>query len=163
MLTLGLVLAILAPIHPALRGQRGDSFPLSWYPMFSRPRPALESVDYVIALTAAGERHIVHSKHHVRGAMNQARRQLNRLARRGQHAQDLCEQVAQRFSQRRRGTMAEVVQIWFVRGKFDLHQYFTDGPEGPKREKIHWACQVPDRAVFRVPQRGEIYHFGEAP
>ena len=81
-LAIGLVVAILAPIHESLRGHSGDSFPLSWYPMFSRSRPALEPVTYVLGITASGERHVVHSKHHVQGTMNRARRPLTRLAKR---------------------------------------------------------------------------------
>ena len=130
--------------------------------MFARPRPVLEPVDYVLGITATGERHIVHSKHHVRGPMNRARRQLNRLGRRKKTAQTLCEQVANKFGNRRRGKMTEVVQIWFVRGKFDLKQYFVEQDKAAIQEKILWACQVPGRKVFRVPDRGEVYHYGES-
>ncbi len=160
-LSIGLVLAILAPIHKSLRGKRGDSFPLSWYPMFSRPRPALEPVVYVIGITASGQRHIVHSRHHVRGAMNRARRQVKRLAKRPGTAKKLCEQVADKFAQRRRGTMSEIVQIRVVRGKFDLDRYFKERHKAPASEKIRWACQVPGRKAFRVPERGEVFRFEE--
>ncbi len=160
-LSILLTLAIMAPIHKGLRGARGDSFPLSWYPMFSRPRPALEPVDYVIGITADGERHIVHSKHHVRGTMNRARRQLTRLAKRSATARTLCEQVSEKFGRRRRGKISELVQVRIVRGRFDLKQYFGAGHKAPVSEKIHWACQVPGRREFRVPERGEIFHFQE--
>ena len=130
--------------------------------MFSRPRPALEPVTYVLGLTAAGDRHIVHSRHHVQGTMNRARRQLTRLARRPKNSRILCEQVAQRFGNRRRGSMSRIVQIWIVRGKFDLDSYFGGGIKAPASEKIVWACQVPGREVFRVPERGEIYNFKDA-
>jgi len=160
-LAVGFILAILSPIHRPLRGARGDSFPLSWYPMFSRPRPALEPVTYVLGITASGERHVVHAKHHVKGAMNRARRQLVRLAKKPKTAKTLCEQVASRFSKRRRGTMTQVVQIWIVRGKFDLDSYFGAGEKAAVSETIRWACQVPGRQVFRVPDRGEIYTYGQ--
>lgn len=161
-LAIGLILAIVAPIHKQLRGSRGDSFPLSWYPMFSRPRPALQPVTYMLGITASGDRHVVHTKHSVRGAMNRARRQLTRLAHKPRTAQTLCDKVAARFAKRRRGTMSEVVQIWLVQGKFDLDSYFADQHKAPVSERIKWACQVPGRTVFRVPDRGEIYHFETA-
>ena len=161
-LSIALIVVILLPIHKKLRGHRGDSFPLSWYPMFSRPRPALEPVDYVIGVTAEGTRHIVHSRHHVGGPMNRARRQLNRLGKRAKNSKTLCEGVAEKFSRRRRGTMSKVVQVWFVRGRFNLKEYFGDNTQSATKEKILWACQVPGRAVFRVPERGEVYRYGES-
>jgi hypothetical protein len=163
LLTLGLLLTILGPIYEPLRGARGDSFPLSWYPMFSRARPALEPVTYMLGLTASGERHVVHSKHHVQGAMNRARRQLVRLAKTKKTSREICEHVAERFSRRRRGTMSQVVQIWLVKGKFDLHGYFSGGNKAPVSERIRWACQVPGRQSFTPPERGRQYHYETQP
>lgn len=93
-LSIGLAVGILAPLDPGLRGRRGDSFPFSWYPMFSRPRPAEEKVDYVVGLDHRGRRFIIHSRHYVRGSMNQARRQITRLAKRPETARAVCEDLA---------------------------------------------------------------------
>ena len=59
--------------------------------------------------------------------------------------------------------LAEVVQIWIVRGQFDLDAFFADNTKAPVSETIRWACQVPGREVFRVPERGEVYTYKAAP
>jgi len=162
-LSIGLTLAILAPVSKPFRGAQKDSFPLSWYPMFSRPRPAQEPAHYVIGITADGQRYVVHSRHYVGGRLNQARRQLDRLARNEDTARDLCEDVAGKFAELEGGLDGDLVQIWVVYGLFDVKAYFGEGRKAPTKETIRWACQIPGRKEFRLPERGKVFEYEAAP
>lgn len=141
-LTMVLSLATLLPIHEEFRGARGDSFPFSWYPMFSRPRPDPEWSHYVVGKTDKGERVIIPSWYYVKGSMNQARRQLDHLVRDPRTAKETCERAARRVARARRGSMSAVRTVRVVRGYFHMEEYFSKGNKEPVREITYASCRV---------------------
>lgn len=136
----GLVISVLLPVHEDFRGEHGDEFPFSWYPMFSRPRPKLEPVHYVIGLTSDGSRRIIHSRLYVRGGMNQARRQLDRLVRKRKTARATCEKAAESIATRR--AFDAVVEVRVVRGFYDMEKYFSKRDKLPEKENVIATCRV---------------------
>jgi hypothetical protein len=142
LLSVGMALAILAPLHPSLRGEHGDSFPFSWYPMFSRPRPDPERSVYVAGRDEQGRRHFIPSRFYARGTMNQARLQLQNLASRPATAKTLCDRVAERMAEQKARPWRDVVTVQVVRGWFDTQEYFARGNREPVREHVYAACPV---------------------
>ncbi len=154
LVSLVLVVAILAPVKEEWRGDYGDSFPLSWYPMFSRPRPDPESSYYVVGHDPDGTRHIITSRYYARGGMNQVRRQLGRLARNRRTAMDLCKQIARRVGKVERGALVRVERVRIVRGWFHMKEYFDKGNKAPVREHTYAACRVKRQAPRQKKQQG---------
>ena len=136
----GLVISVLLPVNEQFRGSHGDEFPFSWYPMFSRPRPKLEPVHYVLGLSKDGTRHIIHSRYYVRGGMNQARRQLDRLAKKRKTARATCEKAAANVARRR--SFDDLTELRVVRGYYDMEKYFSHRIKLPEREDVIWSCRV---------------------
>lgn len=141
-LTVVLCVATLLPVHEEFRGVRGDSFPFSWYPMFSRPRPDPEWSNYVVGRTDKGERVIIPSRHYVKGSMNQARRQLDHLVRNPRTAKETCERAARRVARARRGSLSRIEFVRVVRGYFHMEEYFSKGNKEPVREITYAHCRV---------------------
>lgn len=141
-LTVVLCVAVLLPVHEDFRGPRGDDFPFSWYPMFSRPRPDPEWSHYVVGRTASGERVLIPSWYYVKGSMNQARRQLDHLVREPRTAMETCERAAKKIARSRRKKMDEVQSVRVVRGYFHMEEYFSKGNKEPVREITFAHCKV---------------------
>jgi len=148
-ITLGFVIAVFLPVSPQFRGDHGDEFPFSWYPMFSRPRPALEKAHYVLGLGENGERYIIHAKYYVKGGMNQARRQLDRLVRTRRTAQETCDRAARNLVRRQR--QAEVVELRVVRGFYDMEKYFSRRETLPEKEEVLARC-----FIERATEEGDV-------
>jgi hypothetical protein len=115
----GVVGAALWPLRQYLRppDERVDSFPLSYYPMFSVRREQHGTVPYAVGVRANGSRGPL--PHGVLGAggVNQVRKQLSRAVHRGraaQHAELIAGFVAERPD------FADVVTVEIVRGRFDF-------------------------------------------
>lgn len=140
--SLAVGLAVLSPIREEWRGVRGDSFPLSWYPMFSRPRPDPESTNYLVGFEKDGTRHIILSALYVPGGMNQARRQLSVLVGSKKTARATCEKAAKAVAKNSSGPLSRVREIRVVRGYFHMKKYFGEGIRTPEREKVFARCAV---------------------
>ncbi len=141
-LTVVLCVAVLLPVHEDFRGIRGDEFPFSWYPMFSRPRPDPEWSHYVVGNTPSGERVLIPSWYYVKGSMNQARRQLDHLVRTPRTAMETCERAAKRVAKSRRDKMDQLDSLRVVRGYFHMEEYFSKGNKDPVREITFARCKV---------------------
>lgn len=144
--SVAMALAILAPLNASWRGDEGDSFPFSWYPMFSRARPDPERADYVVAEAADGSRVILNSQLYARGTMNQARRQLLRLASDPRSAARLCRDVAARLGAKEDAELRRAERVRVVRGWFDMKDYFGNGNKKPLREVNYSVCPIPRRS-----------------
>jgi hypothetical protein len=141
-----LVVAIFLPVHSSFRGSYGDSFPFSWYPMFSRPRPDPEWTFYVLGLERDGTRHVIHRRNYVHGSMNQARRQLVRLARDRDSAKALCSRLARRLAKKESGTFSTIVEVKIVQGYYHMKKFFHERDKTPEREKVYARCRVNRKA-----------------
>src|SRR5262245_64024289 len=78
-----LIGAVLWPIHENWRDRPKDNFPLSYYPMFSSKRDAIETFYYVVGVDAEGKRYYVPYRWISEGGGNQVRHQLRRIIKAG--------------------------------------------------------------------------------
>ena len=135
-----LLLAVVAsPVFQNGRDKPHDSFPLSYYPMFSHKRDAHYKVTYLVGLNADGHRRAISYKLAGTGGFNQVRRQIRRAAREGR-AEALCADVATRLAQH--SAFADLRQVAVLTGTFALDGYFQ-GRQTPVREKTHATCTLP--------------------
>ncbi len=120
------------PVGQMFSDTPSDSFPLSWYPMFHRPRSGVEKHAYVVAIDGAGEERILPGRYWDKGGMNQQREHLAGVVRRGAAAAtETCEAVARKLA-RRPSTWA-IVEIRL--GVFSLERWFGEGDRTP----LNWA------------------------
>jgi hypothetical protein len=146
---LGLLLlgATLAPIAQNWQAEPKDSFPFSYYPMFSQKRGDVYKVDYIVGLDAQGGRHMIPYTFAGRGGFNQTRRQIHKLIQ-GQMADTLCRAVATHVRDDDDDDAAEggasyssVVTVQIVTGAFRFADYFG-GNKTPVEESVHAACSI---------------------
>src|SRR2546423_15075578 len=78
--------ATLAPIVQNWRPTPRDSFPFSYYPMFSAKRGDTYVVNYMVGLDEQGNRHTIPFSFAGSGGHNQNKRQIDRLVREGKAA-----------------------------------------------------------------------------
>ncbi len=147
LLTIG---AVLWPVTQNWRKIPKDSFPLSYYPMFSAKRSKKATVHYLVGLGARGERHLIPYTYAGTGGLNQVRRQINRVVR-GGRADTLCRIVAAKVAQEEEDRFGGVVTVQVVTGEYRLTDYFT-GNRDPVSERVRASCRVerPRRAPLRV-------------
>jgi len=131
LLTVGVV---LSPIAENRRTPPKDSFPLSYYPMFSLKRAKRWRVTYLVGIDARGERRLLPYTCAGCGGLNQVRRQINRAVREGE-ADAVCRRVAASAALRRGGRFADLVEVRLVTGEYRLADYFG-GKIEPRREHV---------------------------
>ena len=154
LLSAALAFAIMAPIKEGWRGVYGDSFPMSWYPMFSKPRRPLERITYMIGVFPNEKRTIIPSNYFVRGPMNQARRHVAKYGRNSERSMELCERAAKRVAKVKSGRASKIVQVRLVRGSFNREDYFGRNKKLPLVDYVKAACDVPGRKSMEKPNRG---------
>lgn len=133
------VLAVLTPLNPDWRGRQKDSFPLSWYPMFSKERPEHETPLYAVGLREDGSRAYLDVSLWTTGGFNQGREMLADAVREGtSRRQEFCARIAKAAAKKRK----KVVEVRLVRGTFDRRRFFVDGDHQPLREKVLASCPV---------------------
>ena len=140
-----MIVAVMWPIAQNWREKPTDSFPLSFYPMFSRAYPEVERLTYVVGLNAQGERVLIHYRYAGSGGMNQVRKQLRKISKDKRMSRDLCKRVARRMRRRKSPPLSEVIEVRLVTGRYHRDDYFSAGKKDPISEKVHATCRV-DRA-----------------
>ncbi|MFT4975807.1 MAG: hypothetical protein ACI8S6_001700 [Myxococcota bacterium] len=141
LITIGFALAVASPARWHFIEHSGgvDSFPLSTYPMFSKPRPEHESFRYLVGIAPGGERQRIPSSKWSTGGWNQGRRQLDAILRSGpEPTMRLCAQVAEKLSR----SNSPVGEVHILMGEYDLEQYFVTGNHEPLSEAIFAICFV---------------------
>lgn len=124
----GLTVAALAPI-----GFAHDSFPLSTFPMFSRARPLLVTIDRVMEVDAQGERPVPPSVV-ASGEVLQAKVAIARATSRPGGAKALCSAVASRLVGRSEGT-----ELLVVRDELPVPDYLEHNE--PKKRTVLARCK----------------------
>lgn len=121
-----------------------DSFPLSSYPMFSRPFPEpTVTIQYALGLEPGGKRHHLAPKLVANGEVLQARAVLSRAVRQGREATEaLCRLAAGRVA-RAGEPWAAVTEVQIVTGTHDAVAYLT-GENTLGSERVHGRCPVPE-------------------
>lgn len=136
------IVAVTVPVswHPF----RGDSFPLSTYPMFSRPRPKpMLTANYALGIDADGTRHHLAPKYVANVEVLQARAIIDRTinSRDPKRRKELCQRIAARVVAHGGSSLARVATVRIVRGTHDAVEYLT-GRNTEGREVTHVQCEV---------------------
>ena len=133
---LGATLAVLSPLGAMDR----DSFPISSYPMFARPRGQPELYAVVARATDGSEVRLPASMVASSEPL-QTKVLIERSVQQGPEAmQALCRAVAARVAE-----LPEPLRsVEIVRRRYDPIAYFTRGPEPLERERLS-SCRVPRR------------------
>ncbi len=134
------VAAVLRPALENWRQEPRDSFPLSYYPMFSARRRELVRVTYLLGVEADGTQRHLSYRLAGPGGLNQVRRQLNRLVRRGR-ADSVARAVSHRLAARPETEREGVVEVRVVTGTFRLDDYFG-GDRRPVSERVRAICPL---------------------
>lgn len=142
--------AVLWPIVQNWREHPKDSFPLSYYPMFSLKRADATTVRYLVGVDSRGERHLLSHRYAGTGGLNQVRRQINKIVRGGK-ADTLAKLVAANVAERNEERYADVVTVQIISGRYRFADFFAGNRE-PIKERIHASCPVEreSRAPLRV-------------
>jgi hypothetical protein len=144
-LSLVMIGAVLWPIHQNWRNDPNDNFPLSYYPMFSNRRDAIENFWYVLGRDAQGKRYLIPYKLIGDGGGNQVRRQLRKIMNEGR-APELAQSVAKRLARRDKAPWSEIVTVEVCRGKYVVDDFFR-GKKEPVSETIAGSCPVERRTL----------------
>lgn len=137
------VLTVLV-LWPAFLDPREDGFPLSTFPMFSRPKPDPGLVvTHVLAVLPDGSREPLPPK---LATGNEEVIQTLRMIRDEvyagrKRAAAFCEEVATRVRESSREPWSEAVAIEIARSQFDTVAYFEIGPK-PLTRKVLARCPV---------------------
>jgi hypothetical protein len=135
-----MIAAVASPVAENWRAHPRDSFPLSYYPMFSEPRESA-AITYIVGIDREGRRHRLHYRHAARGGMNQARKRISKLVGKGRAA-DLCGSVAAKVAAHRAGGLHAIVAIEIRTDRYRLREYFATRDRIPLSEKVHHTCTV---------------------
>jgi hypothetical protein len=140
--------ALAATLWPLLRDPaRGDSFPLSTYPMFAASRGVTHTLDYPVGRTVDGAPRPIRPRHVANAELMQARVAVQRAV--GQRRLPaLCARIAGNVAAD--PALADVATVEVVRGRHDALALLLDGVRGP--ERVLAACPV-DRTVDRTVDR----------
>jgi hypothetical protein len=115
--------AVLWPIQQNWRATPQDSFPLSYYPMFSQKREATESFFYVVGRDAQGKRVIIPRQWIGQGGQNQVRKNLRRIINDGR-ANDLARSIAKRLAKENEAPWSQIVSVSVVSGQYVMDDFF---------------------------------------
>jgi len=138
-----LLALVLSPIAENVKTEAADGFPLSHYPMFTADRGAGERVTYLVGVAADGTERRLPYGLAGSGGLNQTRKQITSYVGDGR-AQELCDMVAKRASERASRRYRDLRGVRIVSGTYDLRGYFA-GQTTPVRTVEHSSCQVPER------------------
>jgi hypothetical protein len=134
---------VLSPVYQGFTEHPQDDFPLSWFPMFARPRPETEKPVYVVAVEADGTQHKVGQNWWTSGGFNQGATQLLSAAQNGEGAlKDMCIHIAKRIRQRPK-MYAFAKEIHILKGEFSREAYFREGQHAPMRVQTLYRCDLP--------------------
>lgn len=139
-LCLGTTLVVMSPAAENWRQQPRDSFPLSYYPMFSELRKPQQKVTYLAGEDREGRRIRLRYTLAGNGGLNQVRKQIRKFVSDGR-AKQLCETAAANVARRSSALMRSVSTVRVVTGEYNLDRYFL-GDRKPNEEVTHAVCEV---------------------
>lgn len=130
---------VLSPIVQNWREKPRDSFPLSYFPMFSFQRRTEGQVTYLVGCDAKGGRVPIPAYYAGVGGMNQIRKQIANAVLAG-HARDICELAARRIAHKNDPRFAQVERVELVTSSYRLNDYFSRKNKQPRAQRVHaWA------------------------
>jgi hypothetical protein len=139
--------AMLSAVVQNWSDQPRDSFPLSYFPMFSYKIDDVHTEHYVRGSDTQGNRRAIHYNYIAPGgSLVRIRRETVRaMVRRGRSAQ-LCQNVSRRIAERNPRSLRTVISLEVVTGTFSLSEYLR-GNKTPIVETVHATCAIGRKAV----------------
>ncbi len=139
--SIALIVAVLSPMQENFRERPRDSFPLSYYPMFTLSQDDLNEQTYVVGFDASGKRYTIrYSYISPGGRLVRVRSDVRRQVQQGL-AGHVCGRTSLAIAQRNPRSLRPVVTLQVVTGTYSLSEYL-DGNKTPRSEIIHAACQI---------------------
>lgn len=135
------IIVVMFPVVQNWRERPKDSFPLSYYPMFTASRGEVARVTYLVGVDPDGHQQPLHYTFVGKGGLNQVRRQINRMKDEGR-ADKLCEEVARKLARRKSKRYRNMTEVRVVTGHFNFNDYFRAGKKAPLKEIVHATCRV---------------------
>jgi len=130
-----LIAVILAPIKENWKAKPKDSFPFSYYPMFSKKRGETYGMYYLLGVDTLGQRHFLSYKLAGTGGFNQVRRQIAKCAKKGDGS-ELLDRVEQQLKRKKKPFSYSLSEIKLVKGEYHLEHFFEDMERLPIAEKV---------------------------
>ncbi|MBK9337873.1 MAG: hypothetical protein IPM98_15540 [Lewinellaceae bacterium] len=127
--------AIVWPVQENLKRKPKDSFPLSYFPMFSQKRDSVYTVSYLVGYDAQGRELLVPYCYAGSGGFNQVRRQINKKVKQGKGVA-LTEKVAKRLAKTDRAPYNRLVRVALMTGTYHLDHYFLHRQKTPLQESL---------------------------
>lgn len=127
--------AVFWPIQQNWKEEPQDSFPLSYYPMFSQKREAIEKVFYVVGYDAQGGRYYVPRRWIGPGGQNQVRKQMRRMIQEDR-APELAQSVAKRLAGQEEEPWSRIKSVSVVAGQFVMNDFFHGKKEPVSEEAL---------------------------
>ena len=127
-----LLAVLLAPILQNGAAAPVDDFPLSYYPMFTKPRGPTTRVHHAVAVMSTGLSVNIPGRYAGPGGMNTQRRQMRKAVRKGK-ADKLAAQVAAALRNSRLEHELRPVRIDIVISTYDISEYFHGRTEPVER------------------------------
>jgi predicted DCC family thiol-disulfide oxidoreductase YuxK len=144
------LVAVFSPVRENWKDKKDavDSFPLSYYPMFSRRRADTHRQPHVVGIRSNGETFPISYKLLGTGGLNQVRRQLDRLTKQddSEPLRQMLAGAANEIGNSSKKRYRDCVALAAVRGHYDLDRYFSAGEKEPLRMSLLRSVPVPGRA-----------------
>ena len=137
--SLAMIVTVSWPVVENWKPEPRDSFPLSYYRMFSEDRADRQRLTYLAGIDDRGNRYLIPYQFAGTGGMNQVRRQINRRVEQGE-AVELCRSVAARLRRSARRPPG-VAWVEVITGTFRMSTYFA-GNRAPLEENVRARCAV---------------------
>lgn len=128
------IVLVLSPVTENWETRPKDSFPISYYPMFSKKRDATYGLYYFVGYDSVQNRYKIPYKLAGTGGFNQVRRQIKKKAR-SSKAEAFTQQVAERVAENKRLPYSGLVRIELVKGYYHLENYYLKQDTLPVSEK----------------------------
>ena len=136
-----LIVIVLSPVKENWSTDPEDSFPLSYYPMFTKKRGETMKIIHPVGVDSAGNQELLHYKFAASGGMNQVRRQIRKTVRSGDPT-ELCEKVASKVARKKRSPYTEMGEVQLVTSEYHISDYFTEVNQQPVFRKVNHTCEV---------------------
>lgn len=133
---------LAATAYPVLLDPNDDSFPLSTYPMFSRPKPREVAVTAAVALGDDGFERAVPPGYVANFEAMQALQTIRKSVRAGRESsRALCKAIAARLAADDDADFARAKRVALVTSKVDAIAYLG-GDDTPISRRTHARCRI---------------------
>ncbi|MDH5673287.1 MAG: hypothetical protein OEZ06_14130 [Myxococcales bacterium] len=136
-------LALVAAVaYPVLLDPDDDSFPLSTYPMFSRPKPDSAVVTSAVALGPGGFERAVEPSYVANSEAMQALQTIRKSVQAGPaSAKRLCERIAERIDDAGDAALAQAREVALVSRRYESIRFLA-GERVALSERFHVRCPL---------------------